>query len=178
LLAGVILYLYVRWRDRVWLKAVRLAQAGDVEGAVALLQDHLRQAGPSATAYNNLAMLLFVQQKWEEALRMAEEAEHVGGPQPHILGNKGLALWKLGRSQEALPYLQEAAHRLPENLLAACNYGLLLAELGQREEAAEVLRRAEQLFEKQIFLGVAVRRARKQSMEELRRKVSEVRPQP
>jgi tetratricopeptide (TPR) repeat protein len=179
LLAIAILYLSVRWRDRVWLEAVRLSREGDIEGAVALLQEHLRQAGPSATAYNYLAIMLIVQQRYDEALRMAEKAEQAGGPQPHILGSKGVALWKVGRAQEGLAYLQEAARQQPDNLLAACNLGLLLAELGQGEEAAEVLKRAEQLYATQfILIGAAERRLRKESLEELRRRVSEVWPEP
>src|SRR5262245_54618690 len=114
LLVGVSLYLYVRWRDRVWLRAVRLFRAGDSEGAVAWLQEDLQQAGPSAPTCNTLAALYGAQQRWEEALRMAEEAERVGGPQSRVLNNKGMALWKLGRSQEALAHLQEAARRQPD----------------------------------------------------------------
>jgi tetratricopeptide (TPR) repeat protein len=178
-LLGVLLalYLYVRWRDRVFFRALRLAGAGDTEGAVALLREQLQRAGPSERAYHQLAGLLLVQQNWEEALHMVEEAERLGGPQPGFLASKGWALWKLGRGQEALPYLQEAARLLPADLITACNYGCLLGELGRAPEAAEMLRRAERLYATQRALGgAAVRQVREQALEELRRKVSEAPP--
>jgi len=167
------LYCYWRWRDRVWLRAVRLSRAGNHEGAVALLQEQLQRDGPSARSYNQFAVLFGVQQNWAEALRMAEEAERLGGPLANVLGTKGMVLWKLGRGTESLNCLREAVRRQPDDLILACNYGSVLAESGRAVEASEMLARAERLFAKQIVLaGAADRQVRKQAVEDLRRKIS------
>jgi tetratricopeptide (TPR) repeat protein len=168
------LYVYLRWRDRVWFRAIKLTRAGDVKGALHLLQEQLQRQGPSATIYHQLAMLQCLGQNWEAALRMVEEAERLGNPHANVQGTKGLALWKLGRTREALACLETAANAQPNDLISTCNYGSVLAELGRAAEASEMLQRAERLFETQtVFGGAAGRQMRRQALEELRRKVSE-----
>jgi len=173
-LAILMLYLYVRWKDRVSVRALKLARAGDVEGAISFLHEHLQLRGPSAPVYRDLATFYCVQGNWAEALRMVAQAEQLGGQSPQLLNTKGMALWKSGQMPEALAFMEEAVSRAPRDLLVACNYGSLLFDLGHREAAEEELRRAEQLFAGEIMLGDAeTRRVRKQSLDQFRKKVTE-----
>jgi hypothetical protein len=111
-------YLSMRWQYRILFKANRLADKGDTQGATDLLREHYRQEGPSIITCNGLATFFINQEKWEEALRMAEEAEQIGGPRPEFLFTQGIALWKLGRFQAAMRCLEDVAHQWPEDLLA------------------------------------------------------------
>jgi tetratricopeptide (TPR) repeat protein len=167
-------YLFLRWKNRLVIQALRLAQGGDVDGAITSLEAHMHEHGPSADVCNALAVFQGMKQRWEESLRLVEQAEALGGPHPVYLGNKGLALWRLGRKKEALRCLRESVDRLPQNLLAVCNCGSLLVELGQRDEAWEYLEQAERLFASQGALGNAAdRKARQKALDELRQKLSE-----
>jgi tetratricopeptide (TPR) repeat protein len=162
-----------RRRHRVFVLAVEMAQRGDVEGAIALLEEQIAQKGPSALAYNNLAVFRGLQGKWHESLHLIEQAELHGGTKPLFLGNKGLALWKLGRLQEALPLLQEAARRFPRNLGMVINHGCVLAELGRKKEALDQLRRADHLFASRgSILGPIERAKEETALESFRQLVS------
>lgn len=177
-LLGVLLFLCIgfyfmtRWKYRIHYRAVRLAQAGDVEGAIALLHEHMRDHEPTALCCNNLAVFYGMQNKWDEALRMVEQAEALSSSQPGLLATKGLALWKLGRTQEALPCLEEAQRRNSADLLVTCNYGSLLAELRRHAEARELLRHADHLIASQTVIGAANRQTRDQALKEFRQRVS------
>jgi tetratricopeptide (TPR) repeat protein len=175
-LAIFVLYLYLRWKNRVSAKALKLARAGDVEGAISLMQDHLDHNGQSAAVYSDLAVLHAMRGNWPAVLGMIEEAERLGGQQPGFLNTKGLALWKSGQLTDALPCLEEAARRAPRDLLVACNYGSLLVELGHLDAAKLELQRAEQLFATGFVLTDAgTRQLRNKSLEEFRGKVADER---
>ena len=119
------------------------AQAGDIEGGIALLQEHLRTAGGSASIYNDLAALLGVNSEWAESLRMIEKAEQLGGTSALSLSNKGMVLGKLGRTEEAVATLKQSVELDPKSLLSACNYGNLLIDTGRLDEATTMLEKAE-----------------------------------
>jgi|GEM_PF-6626401 len=162
-----------RRRHRVFVLAVEMAQRGDVEGAIALLEEEIVQKGPSALAYNNLAVFRGLQGRWQESLHLIEQAELHGGAKPLFLGNKGLALWKLGRLQEALPFVQEAARRFPRDLGMVINHGSVLAELGRKKEALDQLRRADHLFASRgSILGPIERAKEETALESFRQLVS------
>lgn len=146
--AAIFLVLVVisRRKNRVHRTAMKLAQQGDVDGAIALLHEYMERNGPSAQVLNNLAVFQGMKARWAESLELIEQAELYGGSSPLYLGNKGLALWKLGRLDDALPFLKEAASGLRTNLITICNYGSVLAELGKHDEALEQLRKADQVF--------------------------------
>lgn len=179
---GVVLFLvvviaYVRWRDRLWNKALRTAQEGRTEEAVEMVQEHIKRNGPSAVAYNTLGLIYYQQEKWQEALDMFERAEDLGEKSPIVRANRGLMLWKLGRLDEALVLLKEAAQRLPHNFVIQCNYGTVLAEANRRDEAEAVLDQAERLLRKEArILAAADRRVRQDALDTFRRKVRPASP--
>jgi len=166
------LYLVVVRKLRVLNRATRLAQAGDVEGAIALSKEHMRRHGPTVFLYNNLAAYHGLQDEWSEALAMIEQAEQMGDAEPFLLGSKGMALWKLGRTDEALSSFEEACRRAPNDLGIACNYGSLLVEVGRLPEALELLRTADDLFADQRNRSAASHQVFEQALEEFRRKAT------
>jgi hypothetical protein len=167
-------YLFFRWKYRVSIRAVRMAQAGDIKGGIALLQEHLRTAGGSASLYNDLAALLGGNSEWAESLRMIEKAEQLGGTTTTSLATKGFVLWKLGRTEEALACLKQSVELGPKVLFHVCNYGSLLVETGRLDEATAMLGQAEHAYRTQISLGNAAdREVRKNALEEFRRKLED-----
>jgi tetratricopeptide (TPR) repeat protein len=166
----LIIFLVRRKRYRVLRIANDMVRQGDIEGAIALLREHIEHNPSSAPVYNHLWLLRGLQGKWDESLRVIEEAEQrFSKPDPALRANKGVALCKLGRLQEALPLLQEAARRFRRNLAATCNYGSVLAELGRHREALQQLRRADQLFASQRFFVTAdVHRKHEELLESFR----------
>ena len=162
-----------RRRHPVVFRANRLAHNGDVQGAIALLREHLREQRPTALLYGNLAAYHAMLGQWEECLRLIHEAELLGDGPPSLLANKGMALWKLGRAEEALPCFEEAVRRDPDNLFRICNYGSLLLQLGRLAEALEQLRRADSLFSNDAPSHGNDRQARERALEDFRRRVAD-----
>jgi tetratricopeptide (TPR) repeat protein len=163
----IALRLVSRWENPVLFRANRLAGRGNVQAAIALLREHLREQGPTALLYNNLAAFHGMQGEWEESLRLIQEAELLGGGPRRLAANKAVALWKLGRMEQALPCFEEAIRRDPYNLFLTCNYGSLLIQTGRSAEALEQLRRADSLFSEEPGYG-AQRRAREEALEAFR----------
>lgn len=161
---------YAAWANRIVNRANRLALAGDMEGAIALLREHLRNGANDAMIFNNLAVFHGSRGEWDDALATIEEAGARAGWKPLLLANKGLFLWKLGRPKEALTCLEEATRLEPRNLLSVCHYGAVLAEAGRLEDAADCLRQAERLFASEQ--SAVDRAVKEKAVEELRQRVT------
>ena len=138
-------WLWAMWKTRVIRQALRVANAGDVASAIELLEQHVRQKGPSGPAYNALAVLRVKQERWDDALRDLDEAERLWGRRAVLLSNRGFILWKMGRPADALKPFEDAVHLKPKDIVLRCNHGCLLAELGRRGEAEEQLDRVARL---------------------------------
>jgi hypothetical protein len=165
-------YLVDRWKNRELLGVHQLAKSGDVDGAITALRVLIRQNGPSWRMYNNLAVYLGHQSRWEEALAAIEEAERILPENPLIFENKGMIQLKLGRREEAAQTWEVARRNRPDDLMLTCQYGGLLAELGHSEEAARLLREADHLYSSQRLLSWVYRRQRGTALQEFRQKVA------
>jgi tetratricopeptide (TPR) repeat protein len=165
-------YCWYRWKQRAQIKAVRLAQAGQVAEAIAILETHMRENGPSVGTCNDLGAYFCLQNRWQDALLMFEQAESLGDQSPLHYGNKGLTLRNVGRLEEGLSCLEMAAQKAPEDITIACNLGTALAESGRLEDAAALLRRAEHLYPLQKqYVGAANRPVVEKMLTSLRDKI-------
>lgn len=163
---------FQRWKHRERLQALRMAQAGDIDGAVEFMQRLLCEKKASALLLNDLAVILTLQKHWEDALRLLELAEQCSDWNPLMLANKGHTLHQIGRLAEALPLLEDAYQRSSKELAVVCNFGSILADLERGDEALELLRHADHLFATQPGGSSDNPRCREKMLDELRQKVA------
>jgi tetratricopeptide (TPR) repeat protein len=143
-LVGLIwVYTWFINHDRDASRALKLAQAGDKDGALFELKAAMDGRKPSATRSNTLGLIHFLREEWPEAYKAFLDAESIGGKNANYVGNQGVALLKMGRLDEAAVLLEESYRMAPTNALMASNYGIVLADLGRIEEAVEQQIRAE-----------------------------------
>lgn len=125
--------------DQEMAKAVKLAQAGKLKPAIAIL-DGLVKVAPSAIPVRyNLALFLLMAGRHADALPHLDRILAVQpGHQPSLF-SKAKGLLALDRAAEALPILERlAAGNDPESLLALGN---ALRQLQRMGEAAQAFRR-------------------------------------
>jgi tetratricopeptide (TPR) repeat protein len=163
--------LWWRWRNRSLIAAFKVAQSGDVDGAVLTMRREIDSRGASAARYDFLGLALLVGNRWEEALGAFAEAERLGEHSGRLANNKAMALCKLGRGEEALPLLEEACRRDPKKVQWLCNYSHVLADLGRREEALAQLRRAERLHQSFLLIPGSVRSQHQRLLQDCKQKV-------
>jgi tetratricopeptide (TPR) repeat protein len=167
ILVCVLVYTAVSPKYRALKRAAGLQQAGDVQGAIALLHGFLRTHRPSAAIYDGVAVLYGVLGDWERALLAIEDARKLS-KNARFLAQKGAILRKLRRLDQALPCLRDALNRRPGDLTIVCDYGQVLVGMGKRDEARDLLGRAELLLAKQTPRGREAHPALKALVEDLR----------
>ena len=89
----------VRKKQGVLRTANAMARQGDVEGAIAFLEEHMQHNGPSAPVYNHLALLRGLQGRWAESLRLIEEAEQQAGAKPETPSTNRTIFCRIGSSR-------------------------------------------------------------------------------
>lgn len=125
--------------DQDMAKAVKLAQAGKLKPAIAILEGVVRAAPSAVPPRYNLALFLLMAGRHADAVAHLDRilAAHPG--HPPSLFSKAKGLMALDRTAEALPILERlAAGNDPESLLALGN---ALRTLRRMDAAAEVYRR-------------------------------------
>jgi tetratricopeptide (TPR) repeat protein len=139
---------HLRTFDRGVRRAQKLAQEGDVDGAIADLREQIEEKGPTQNRVNTLGTFLLKRERWDEAALMFRKAEQIGKANQGVCrANLGFALLSGGKPAEAIPVLEEAARIGPKVLLMTCivpvHLSLALADLKRWDEAEEQFRRAE-----------------------------------
>ena len=135
-------------------------ESGDPVSALSSLEEATSLAPHSATAYFQLASLLFNTGRMEEAksafLRTAELVPDL--PEPHQ--NLGLVLEDQGQKEEAFQAFERAAELAPDWPDPWLSMGSLLTSVGKNEEAIQPLRKAMELspddWRPPFFLGNAL----------------------
>ncbi|KIL98915.1 TPR domain protein putative component of TonB system [Paramagnetospirillum magnetotacticum MS-1] len=125
--------------DQDMAKAIKLAQAGKLKPAIAIL-DGLVKAAPSAIPVRyNLALFLLMAGRHAEALPHLDRILAAQPGHAPSLFSKAKGLLALDRAPEALPILERlAVGNDPESLLALGN---ALRQLQRMDEAAQAFRR-------------------------------------
>ena len=119
-----------------------MAQAGDLDGAIAVLRERIEEKGPTQNRANVLGTFLLRRERWNEAAEMFRKAEQLGKANKAIYrANLGLALLSGGKPAEAIPVLEEAAGLGPKILPLTCiiplHTALVLVELNRWDEAED-----------------------------------------
>lgn len=125
--------------DQDMAKAVKLAQAGKLKPAVAILEGLVKAAPSSVPVRYNLALFLLMAGRHAEALPHLDRILAAQPGHPPSLFSKAKGLLALDRAAEALPILERlAAGNDPESLLALGN---ALRVLNRMAEAAGAFHR-------------------------------------
>ena len=95
-----------------------------------------------ATAHNNLGVLLYNLNRYEEAEKEYREALRIKPDGAEAHNNLGILLYNLNRSEEAEEEWREALRIKPDYAEAHINLGNLLKDLNRYEEAEEEYREA------------------------------------
>src|SRR5262249_16771149 len=135
-------------QGRVAFHAVRLANAGDIDGAIALIQADMAKCGQTANNFINLAVFHAMKGQCQEALELLDRAEDLGGisSHPYLLTlNRAVSLRKIGRPSEAAALLWELREQRPEDFLVLCNLANVLIDLDRLDSAAVYYRKLEGL---------------------------------
>lgn len=99
----------------------------------------IHRAPQSATPYANLALDAVERGRYDEGLRLAEEALKRDPDDLNAADNRGLALFHLGRYEEAEAVFADLVERAPQELLYWNNLAGSLREQGKLQEAERVL---------------------------------------
>jgi tetratricopeptide (TPR) repeat protein len=117
-----------------------LADLRDLQGryddAQALYRRVLEQDPGNALAINNLAVLLALQQKGDEALDLTRRGIEAAGPAPALLDTRALVYLTTGQAGKAVPDLEDAVAQQPT---ASRYYRLAQAYRSVRDRNAATL---------------------------------------
>lgn len=172
ILIGVLLLaIYASVKYRKTRQALKLAQKGDVDGAIALIRQAIQERPDSPDLWNTLSILLIQRESYEEALSALERAEALGNAEWVTATNKALVLWKLSRLEEALDANTVECQRNPKNLIAAINQCHILYELGRTDDARKQLAVVDKLDETIKPLNAQDRANRKTALDALYEKI-------
>ncbi len=128
------------------LQARVLADGGDVEAGVDMLQDALRDRGGEPSAYLVLASFYSRYERLEDAVDLLESADRRFPDDTSILFQLGAVLERSDRPLDAELAFRRVLERDPEHA-ATLNYlGYMLADRGERlQESVDLLERAIEL---------------------------------
>ncbi|MEA2604642.1 MAG: hypothetical protein QOF89_5634 [Acidobacteriota bacterium] len=120
-------------------EAARKYEAGDLKGAIALLEPLRKKPGAHPSALALLGTLYLETGRPKEALALLGPIADSGAAGPVILHNAGRAALALGQKEKAEAYLQAAAAKAPASP-ASRDLGLLLGSQGRVAESYQRLR--------------------------------------
>ena len=111
---------------------------GDKAGSERDLQQIIRMQPDDSRALNHLGYMLADQtNRFEEALKLIEQAIAISPDDPAIIDSLAWAQYKLGHYEDALSNLRRAFAVFPDHEVAS-HLGEVLWQMGREEEATQV----------------------------------------
>lgn len=123
-------------------QAFSLQELGQLEEALALIEQAIRLDPSSSSAHNNKGSTLRAMGRHEEALAAYEQAIRLNPSSASAYTNKGVLLLVLKRREEALAALEQAIRLDPARAMLYNNQGGILNDLGRFQEALSALDQA------------------------------------
>ncbi len=158
--------------DRDALRALKLANAGDKDGALALLKTAMEDRKPSAIRSCALGSIHALREEWADAYKAFLDAEKIGGRQAVYIAGQGLTLRKLGRLEEAEVAYRDACAMQPNVPYYPCSLGFVLAELSRFDEARAQLAIAEEKYPKFVVFPASAKKEFAEEIMKLREKLA------
>lgn len=129
------------WQVKLYLGAIAINE-GDDSTAIMYFKYVTENAKWNADAWIRLGGLYFDNQKYEEAVKIMNEAIVLFPDEFAINLILGLSLAQQGKSKEGKDYLKKATELNPNDLNALSAYGFALGQLNENEEAAKYIKMA------------------------------------
>ncbi len=129
------------WQVKMYLGAIAINQHQD-SAAIELFSQVTKMAGWNVQAWVRLGGLYFDNRKYDEAVKVMNEAIQLFPDDFTVNLILGLSLAQSDRSSEAKPYLKKAVDLNPSDVNALSAYGFTLSQLKENEEAVKYLTRA------------------------------------
>lgn len=126
--------------------------AGDLEGARRLAEDHTRTSPQDHIGFNILGALALKQGDLDAAIPALEQAANLAQERPGYWSNLGVAYARAGRLSEAQSALSHANRLAPDQFQLLSNLGLIERDLGDYDAALEHIRAALSLDPIQVGL--------------------------
>jgi len=133
-----------------------LLDAGDAEGAIAVLEPVAKGGSPSAEALFLLGNAYTQAGRLQEAEQAYRSALALEPDDPDTLSNPGVVLYQMQRPSEAVEQFEKAARLLPDDAEIRYNLGGALYTLGRVEEAIQAFEAARERNPDlpQVYLGL------------------------
>lgn len=129
------------WEVKMYLGAIAINEHQD-SIAIELFKQVTKMAGWNVQAWVRLGGLYFDNKKYDEAVKVMDEAIQLFPDDFTVNLILGLSLAQSNRETEARPYLKKAVDIDPNDVNALSAYGFTLNQLNENEEAAEYLKKA------------------------------------
>ncbi len=129
------------WEVKMYLGAIAINQHQD-STAIELFKQVTQMAGWNVQAWVRLGGLYFDNKKYDEAVKVMNEAIQLFPDDFTVNLILGLSLAQSNRESEAKPYLKKAVDINPNDVNALSAYGFTLNQLKENTEAAEYLKKA------------------------------------
>jgi tetratricopeptide (TPR) repeat protein len=129
------------WEVKMYLGAIAINQHQD-STAIELFKQVTQMAGWNVQAWVRLGGLYFDNKKYDEAVKVMNEAIQLFPDDFTVNLILGLSLAQSNKESEAKPYLKKAVDLNPNDVNALSAYGFTLNQLKENEEAAEYLKKA------------------------------------
>ena len=124
-----------------WIKAGRLEQTGDIDGAITIYEALYAEDSSNMVVANNLASLITARRddpaSLDRAYAIARRLN--GSDQPAYQDTYGWIAYRRASYAEALTALEPAARGLPDDALVQFHLGMAYAALGDFDKATPVL---------------------------------------
>ncbi len=132
------------WEVKMYLGAIAINQHQD-STAIELFKQVTKMAGWNVQAWVRLGGLYFDNKKYDEAVKVMNEAIQLFPDDFTVNLILGISLAQSNQEKEAEPYLKKAVELNPNDVNALSAYGFTLNQLKENEKAAEYLKKALQL---------------------------------
>ena len=129
------------WQIKMYLGAIAINQHQD-SVAIDLFSQVTKMAGWNVQAWVRLGGLYFDNRKYDEAVKVMDEAIQLFPDDFTVNLILGLSLAQNNRSSDAKPYLKKAVDLNPSDVNALSAYGFTLSQLKENEEAVKYLTKA------------------------------------
>ncbi|HSD63783.1 MAG TPA: tetratricopeptide repeat protein [Ignavibacteriaceae bacterium] len=139
------------WEVKMFLGAIAINEHND-STAINYFKDVTKLAGWNAQGWIRLGGLYFDNKRYDEAVKVMDEAIQHFPDDFTVNLILGLSLAQSNRSSEAKPYLEKAVRINPSDITALSAYGFTLNQLKENDEAIKYINKALQIDPKNVSL--------------------------